>query len=187
MSTLVNAVYSLTLAQLTGQRDLIFFRISNGRSLPIPEIENTRGCCTNLVPIRAAIQPAWTGLDLLCHLRRQKTRTLPHDFVFWNDIAENCIKWPRNTPVGAMLLYQNIELEPRFSICGFEYRMREVDIWNVEQIGVCVSSMLHCFSRQDTKPGRRLTLALSCKSKKFGLSFGTYRYDLKCHYHYFSC
>jgi hypothetical protein len=138
MSTLVDAVYSLTLAQLTGQKDLIFFQIANGRSLPIPEIENTRGCCTNLVPIRAAIQPAWTGLDLLRHLRRQKIQTLPHDFVFWDDIAENCTRWPRHTPPGAVLLYQNIELEPRISIGDFEYRMREIDIWNVEQIGACV-------------------------------------------------
>ncbi|KAF4227822.1 hypothetical protein CNMCM8980_007092 [Aspergillus fumigatiaffinis] len=109
VATLVKAAWSVVLARLTRQTDLVFGHVVNARSVPILGSETILGPCANVIPVRVTLQPAWTALDLLDHVQHQHVWTLPFETSDLQDIVEHSTNWPRSTKFGTIVQHQNIK------------------------------------------------------------------------------
>ncbi|KAH6871614.1 hypothetical protein B0T10DRAFT_590815, partial [Thelonectria olida] len=86
IATAFKAAWAIALAELNGERDLVFSQVVNGRNLPLEGIDRVCGTCVNIVPVRVALQPGWTGHDLLRHLQMQHAKTIPFETIDLDDI-----------------------------------------------------------------------------------------------------
>lgn len=78
MAFLVRGAWSIVLARMTKQRDIVFGNIISGRDAPLllEDIETVSGPTMTQSPVRATItiQRNWTVKDLLHHVQVQYTR-----------------------------------------------------------------------------------------------------------------
>lgn len=120
IATLFKGAWSFVLASLKSQSDVVFGQVVNGRSIPMDGVEQVIGPCVNIIPVRVTIDPAWTALDLLCHVQDQHSRTVPFETLDLQDIVANCTPWPQTTRLGSIAQCQNIDSDPNLSIDGLK-------------------------------------------------------------------
>ncbi|KAA8900647.1 hypothetical protein FN846DRAFT_988776, partial [Sphaerosporella brunnea] len=107
-STILNAAWSLVLAHLLGQPDIVFGTLVSGRSAPIDGIESMIGPCMNILPLRVSLDQTRTNKDLLQYVRAQQSAMIPYETTSFSDIVENCTSWPISTRFGSVVQHQNI-------------------------------------------------------------------------------
>ncbi|KAI9150478.1 Nonribosomal peptide synthase atnA [Paramyrothecium foliicola] len=93
-ATVVKAAWSMVLAQMTGQSDVVFGHIISGRNVArVSGIENIVGPCLNVVPVRVRHQTSWTVLQLLRHVQEQQVDNMPYESLGFRDIIRQCTDW----------------------------------------------------------------------------------------------
>ena len=89
-ATLVRAAWALVLARHTGRSDVVFGDIVSGRNTGDPVAAHAAGCCVNIVPVRALLDPAAAAGGLLSALQQQQIARLPHETLGFRKLLAMC-------------------------------------------------------------------------------------------------
>ena len=89
-ATLVRAAWALVLARHTGRPDVVFGDIVSGRNTGDPVAARAAGCCVNIVPVRAFLDPAAPAGELLRALQQQQIARLPHETLGFREYLAMC-------------------------------------------------------------------------------------------------
>lgn len=114
VSGIVKAAWALTLANLTNSRDVVFGEVVSGRNMGDPVSERSAGCCTNIVPVRAAFEDTWTISTFLSRLQEARLTRLPHETIGFREILRSCTDYPRSTHFTSQL--NHLDQAPRWAL-----------------------------------------------------------------------
>ncbi|KAK4105141.1 amino acid adenylation [Parathielavia hyrcaniae] len=89
-ATLVRAAWALVLARHTSRTDVVFGDIVSGRNTGDPVAARAAGCCVNIVPVRAVLDPAAPANELLRALQQQQIERLPHETLGFREYLAMC-------------------------------------------------------------------------------------------------
>ncbi|KAJ5714400.1 nonribosomal peptide synthetase [Penicillium malachiteum] len=120
MASVVNAAWSLVLAQLVRRRDLVFGQLVSGRNVPITGAERILGPCIGVIPMRVMLQRTLTAGDLLDHVQTQYSRILPFETSGLRDIVQHSTTWPASTDYQIVVHHENIGRDSPYSLDGIE-------------------------------------------------------------------
>ncbi|RMJ26305.1 nonribosomal peptide synthase [Aspergillus sp. HF37] len=121
MGSLAKAAWAVVLARRTGERDVVFGHIINGRDAPIADVANISGPCITMSPFRVTIQPSWaTADDLLRHVQSQYRRAMPFANLDFKHMLKRTSVWPVETDFGSVLTHQDGETQMAFPFDGVE-------------------------------------------------------------------
>ncbi|WP_051098431.1 non-ribosomal peptide synthetase [Sporichthya polymorpha] len=87
VSTVIQLVWGLTVATLTGRTDVVFGTTVAGRSPEVEGVERILGLCINTVPVRVSLDPAGSLGENLTALQRTQTALLDHQHLGLPEIA----------------------------------------------------------------------------------------------------
>ncbi|KAL3471239.1 hypothetical protein BJX99DRAFT_263436 [Aspergillus californicus] len=107
---LAQATWAVILSQLTGSQDLLFGFVSQSRNAPLPYMDEVQGPCSNIVPIRVALDPSWTIGQLIHHVQDQYIRMLPHATLDLKEIQPFIPEWPPSIRFGSVFNHINMTL-----------------------------------------------------------------------------
>ncbi|KAL8671337.1 MAG: hypothetical protein Q9168_004161, partial [Polycauliona sp. 1 TL-2023] len=122
-ATILKAAWSLTLAQLSGQSDLVFGNLISGRNVDVDGVESIVGPCLNIVPIRLKLDPKWTAFDLLRKIQSQQVSGMPYESLGFRSIVQNCTAWPEWTYYSTIVQHQNITQDFDFALDRISYKI----------------------------------------------------------------
>ncbi|MFJ8536919.1 amino acid adenylation domain-containing protein [Streptomyces sp. NPDC093591] len=88
VSTLLQAVWGVVLAAMTGRDDVVFGSVVSGRSAGLDGIETMVGLFINTVPVRVRMRPQHTFTELVRRLQDEQTAVLPHHHLGLTDIQQ---------------------------------------------------------------------------------------------------
>lgn len=114
MATVAKTAWACTLAQLTGQNDVVFTQAVNGRS-GTDTCKNVVGLCLNFSPVRVQLRPPQRALDLMMSVQQQHQESLEHELLDFRDIVKQSTPWPEGTTHQSMLVHQNIDPDLPFA------------------------------------------------------------------------
>jgi amino acid adenylation domain-containing protein len=118
MATINKAAWSIVLARLTSQHDLVFGQVVAGRNIPMEGVENILGPCCNFLPVRVTIQSDFTVRDLLTSIQNQHSSQMAYETADFKDIVTKSTSWPQDTRLGSLVQYINFEMDKSFSLAG---------------------------------------------------------------------
>ncbi|MFI8996700.1 amino acid adenylation domain-containing protein [Streptomyces sp. NPDC053542] len=81
VNTLLQGVWALVLAELTGRDDVVFGSVVSGRPPEIPGIESMVGLFINTVPVRVRLDPRDSLAGNLTRLQAEQARLLDHQHL----------------------------------------------------------------------------------------------------------
>ncbi|WP_306359969.1 non-ribosomal peptide synthetase [Nocardia sp. CC227C] len=84
LNSMVQALWALVLADLTGSDDVVFGITVSGRDTG--DLHDTVGLLMNTVPLRVRRHPAQTPLELACRMQRERVALMDHDHLGLPDI-----------------------------------------------------------------------------------------------------
>ncbi|MCZ4123116.1 amino acid adenylation domain-containing protein [Streptomyces sp. H39-S7] len=109
MNTLVQGVWGLLLASLTGRDDVLFGATVSGRPPELPGVETMVGLFINTLPVRVRLDPADSLTELFTRLQNQQTELMEHQYLGLTDIQ-------RIAGVGALfdtlVVFENYPVDP---------------------------------------------------------------------------
>ncbi|MGI5378893.1 amino acid adenylation domain-containing protein [Streptomyces sp. CA-251387] len=86
LNTVVQGVWALVLARLTGRTDVVFGATVAGRPPELPGAESAIGLFINTVPVRVRLDGAQPVLRMLTELQEHHTALMPHQHLGLADI-----------------------------------------------------------------------------------------------------
>ncbi|KAL8983821.1 MAG: hypothetical protein Q9205_002043 [Flavoplaca limonia] len=122
-ATILKAAWSLTLAQLSGQSDIVFGNIISGRNVGVSSVESIVGPCVNIIPVRLRLDPKWTALDLFRQTQSQQVTGMPYESLGFRSIVQNCTSWPEWTYYSTLIQHQNISQDSELSLDRISYKL----------------------------------------------------------------
>ncbi|WP_063061558.1 non-ribosomal peptide synthetase [Nocardia sienata] len=87
VETVVQALWALLLAGLTGRRDIVFGAVVSGRPAGLSGVDRMAGLFANTVPVRVCFEPGWTVRDLLIRIRSEQHALRDHHYLSAADTA----------------------------------------------------------------------------------------------------
>ncbi|MGW0179001.1 amino acid adenylation domain-containing protein [Nocardia sp. NPDC003345] len=84
--TVVQALWALLLASLTGREDIVFGAVVSGRPPELSGAGEIAGLFTNTVPVRVRFEPGWTVRDLLIRIQSEQAALAEHQYLGLTDI-----------------------------------------------------------------------------------------------------
>ncbi|MFC3453286.1 amino acid adenylation domain-containing protein [Amycolatopsis speibonae] len=88
VSTMLQAVWGLVLAAITGRDDVVFGAVVSGRPAELPGIETMVGLFINTVPVRVRMRPGHTFAELVREVQDEQIALLAHHHVGLADIQQ---------------------------------------------------------------------------------------------------
>ncbi|RSM88016.1 non-ribosomal peptide synthetase [Kibdelosporangium aridum] len=88
VSTVLQAVWGMVLATITGRDDVVFGSVVSGRPAELPGIETMIGLFINTVPVRVRMRPQHTFTELVQRLQNEQIALLAHHHVGLTDIQQ---------------------------------------------------------------------------------------------------
>ncbi|WP_328407058.1 amino acid adenylation domain-containing protein [Streptomyces violaceus] len=88
VSTLLQAVWGVVLAAMTGRDDVVFGSVVSGRAAGLDGSETMVGLFINTVPVRVRMRPQHTFTELVRRLQDEQTAVLPHHHLGLTDIQQ---------------------------------------------------------------------------------------------------
>ncbi|KAF2177349.1 amino acid adenylation domain-containing protein [Zopfia rhizophila CBS 207.26] len=122
-ATMIKAAWSLVLAQITAEKDIIFGNVISGRNAAVPGVESIVGPCVNLIPVRVKFERGWTALDLLRLVQEQQVASMPYESLGFRDIIKHCTNWPDWIHFSTIVQHQNVDLGKQFRLGENVYTM----------------------------------------------------------------
>ncbi|KAL8760972.1 MAG: hypothetical protein Q9184_002869 [Pyrenodesmia sp. 2 TL-2023] len=107
-ATILKAAWALTLAQLSGSSDVVFGNLISGRNVPLDGVESIVGPCVNIIPVRIALAPKITALELLRKVQSQQVAGMPYESLGFREIVQSCTDWPEWTYFSTIVQHQNL-------------------------------------------------------------------------------
>ncbi|GLZ29357.1 hypothetical protein Lesp02_15470 [Lentzea sp. NBRC 105346] len=86
INTVLQGVWGLLLARLTGRTDVVFGTTVSGRPPELPDVENMVGLFINTLPVRVTLDPAESLAELLVRIQDQQAALMPHQYLGLADI-----------------------------------------------------------------------------------------------------
>ncbi|RBM10740.1 non-ribosomal peptide synthetase [Streptomyces sp. PT12] len=86
VATVLQACWSIVLAEETGQRDVVFGTVVSGRPAELPAVERMVGLFINTVPTRVRLDPDESLSDLFVRLQAEQAALLPYQHISLTDI-----------------------------------------------------------------------------------------------------
>ncbi|GLW49508.1 non-ribosomal peptide synthetase [Streptomyces sp. NBRC 14336] len=80
-NTVVQGVWALLLASLTGRQDVVFGATVSGRPAEIPGVEDIVGLLINTIPVRVRLDPGQPLDELLARIQRQQAALSPYHHI----------------------------------------------------------------------------------------------------------
>ncbi|MEV5594486.1 amino acid adenylation domain-containing protein [Streptomyces sp. NPDC052496] len=108
-NTVLQGVWSLLLARLTGRDDVVFGTTVAGRPPELPGVESMIGLFINTLPVRVRLDGAQPVADLLTDLQRRRTALLAHQHVGLPEIQQ--LAGPGAT-FDTLVVYENYPQPP---------------------------------------------------------------------------
>jgi amino acid adenylation domain-containing protein len=127
MASLVKTAWAVVLARVTGQRDVIFGQILNGRHAPMAQIEAVSGPCVTISPIRITLPSSGAVSDLLHQVQSQYAHVMPFADLDFQDIRQHATGWGPDTQLNSVVTHQNGGGSPTVPLDGVECPWRAVD------------------------------------------------------------
>ncbi|KAI9371442.1 hypothetical protein BJX61DRAFT_543693 [Aspergillus egyptiacus] len=124
LSSLVKAAWAVTLSQVTGDDDLVFGNVINGRDVPLEDIHALSGACVTISPMRVRIPPSKNVSDLLRHVQDQYTRAMPYANIDFDTIRKHSTPWPSTTFFSSLVTHQNDGLPTSYHVLGQEWAFK---------------------------------------------------------------
>lgn len=90
MASFLSAAWAIFLAQKLGVSDILFARLVSGRNAALPSIEEVVGCCINMVPVRAHVEPGTPVSAVVNAVQDQFVAMGEADSVGFWDIFREC-------------------------------------------------------------------------------------------------
>ncbi len=113
LSSLVLSIWSILLARLTRNRDIVFGTTVSGRSSGFPEIDRMTGLFMNVVPVRQDIKPGLSFLQMVRTIQKTQAETGTYDYVDQDKIM-GWIDWPVHQPLfNTLVIIQNLVWQDR--------------------------------------------------------------------------
>ncbi len=81
LAIVLQGAWSILLARLTNQNDVVYGQVSSGRQALVPGIEHILGLLITTTPARARLHPAESVLAFLKRLQRDQAALLPHQHL----------------------------------------------------------------------------------------------------------
>ncbi|MEU4744125.1 amino acid adenylation domain-containing protein, partial [Actinosynnema sp. NPDC023658] len=88
VNTVVQGVWGLLLAGITGRTDVLFGATTSGRPPEVAGVESMIGLFINTLPVRVRLDPAETVVDLLARLQTRASDLMAHQHVGLTDLQE---------------------------------------------------------------------------------------------------
>ncbi|RKN04858.1 non-ribosomal peptide synthetase [Streptomyces radicis] len=86
VATVLQACWSIVLAEETGQRDVVFGTVVSGRPAELPAVERMVGLFINTVPTRVRLDPDESLSDLFVRLQAEQAALMPYQHISLTDI-----------------------------------------------------------------------------------------------------
>ncbi|MER5362926.1 amino acid adenylation domain-containing protein, partial [Streptomyces sp. NPDC002785] len=86
LNTLIQGVWALTLAGLTGSQDVVFGATVSGRPPEVPGIESMAGLFINTLPVRVRLRHDETVTELLTRLQAEQLELMDHQYLGLSEI-----------------------------------------------------------------------------------------------------
>ncbi|MEV3965173.1 amino acid adenylation domain-containing protein [Nocardia sp. NPDC050193] len=87
VETVMQALWALLLAGLTGRRDVVFGVVVAGRPAGLSGVDEMAGLFANTIPMRVRFEPGWTVRDLLARIRSEQHALRDHHYLSAADTA----------------------------------------------------------------------------------------------------
>ena len=123
VATFIKASWILTLAKILSTLDIVMMQLTSGRRSGHGSHEDAVGPCLGYFPVRVAIQPQWTALDILQFIHHQDVESMPFENVQLPDLISNCTDWPLDMSqyLGSIVLHDSDEWVTSLKIQNREY------------------------------------------------------------------
>ncbi|KAF9887737.1 hypothetical protein FE257_009690 [Aspergillus nanangensis] len=89
VASLSQTTWAYVLAQLTGEKDVVFGTVLNGRDSPFPHMDQVAGPCLAILPIRISIDRTWDTDRLVRHVQDQHVQIMPYVSTDLRDIQRS--------------------------------------------------------------------------------------------------
>ncbi|KAL8995122.1 MAG: hypothetical protein Q9169_005085 [Polycauliona sp. 2 TL-2023] len=123
-ATILKAAWSLTLAHLSGQHDVVFGTLTSGRNTTsVPNVESLIAPCINLIPIRLRLSPTQTALSLLRTTQSQSVAGMTHESLGFRSIVQQCTTWPEWTYFSTLVQHQNLAQDFELALDRVSYKV----------------------------------------------------------------
>lgn len=157
-ATMVQAVWGMVLARVSGQGDVMFGVTRSGRYLT-PEARDVVGCLITTQPLRMEIGPKTTLDDLLARIRADLIAQRPHEGLGLSDIASVC-DIPNGTPLfESLVMVERQSLNAGLRALGGAWAKRRVELFEQGALPVTLAAYgdaaLHL--QMEYMPGRITT------------------------------
>jgi len=107
-ATALQVCWGLTLARLAGSDDVVFGRVSSGRSTAIPDVDSIAGPCLNIVPVRIRLGEKKVD-SLLREVQDQTIASIPYETMGLRHVVDRCTSWPKWTRFSSVVQHQNLD------------------------------------------------------------------------------
>ncbi|KAL8703011.1 MAG: hypothetical protein Q9201_003811 [Fulgogasparrea decipioides] len=122
-ATILKAAWALTLAQLSGNSDIVFGNLISGRNVAVDCVESIVGPCVNIIPVRIKLEPKWTALELLRKIQSQSVAGMPYESLGFREIVQHCTSWPEWTYFSTIIQHQNLAQDFELCLDRISYRV----------------------------------------------------------------
>ncbi|KAH8810632.1 hypothetical protein F5884DRAFT_698604 [Xylogone sp. PMI_703] len=127
-ANIIKGAWALCLAQLSGESDVVFGELVNGRSVPVAGIDNMIGVTLSNIPVRVQLDQSMTVLDFLQKIQERQLESMPFESFGFNEIVEQCTEWPQWTQLGSIITHDNLAApHTSFSTSDCQWNLREVN------------------------------------------------------------
>ncbi|KAI1845667.1 hypothetical protein JX266_008278 [Neoarthrinium moseri] len=92
-ATLFNAACALLLSSMTNSTDIIFGRMTSGRTGLDAEFQNLIGPTLNIIPLRVHLKKDFLVSDVVQSVHKQYVDSIPYENIGLDDIIRNCTDW----------------------------------------------------------------------------------------------
>ncbi len=117
-STLVQGAWTILLARLSGEEDVLYGSTVSGRSAPVPGIEGMIGMFINTLPIRARVAMDAPAIEYLRALQNEHAEARDYEYSALVDI-QGWSEVPRGTPLfESQVAFENTPEEERRASAG---------------------------------------------------------------------
>lgn len=122
-ATIIKAAWTVVLAQLAGEADIVFGNVISGRNAAVLGVESIIGPCVNMVPVRVRFDNGWTILDLLHHIQNQQVTNMPYESLGFREIIKHCTDWADWCNFSTVCQHQNIQRSTQLLLGKNEYTL----------------------------------------------------------------
>uniref|UniRef100_UPI0004C6580A non-ribosomal peptide synthetase n=1 Tax=Streptosporangium amethystogenes TaxID=2002 RepID=UPI0004C6580A len=152
VNTVLQGVWGLLLAKLTGREDVVFGAVVSGRPPELPGVERMVGLFINTVPVRVRLRPAEPVGEMLERLQDEQAELMPHHHLGLTEIQRGIL-------FDTVTVLENYPFDP--STAG-------TALGEVRLTGFGSTDAHHYPLALVAVPGDRLTLRLDHRPDLFG-------------------